>query len=77
MIRKWGEGLGDKTFEHWMLEATSFHDPIERLKKEFVMGGHKAAAIGMLLEKIKVIMVSSLPPDKIKKAIFHSSKLCQ
>jgi len=64
------EGFGDKIFEQWMLEATSFKDPIERLRKEFVLGGHKAAAIGMLLEKARVIMVSSLPDEKVKQLFF-------
>ncbi|HHF98943.1 MAG TPA: nickel-dependent lactate racemase [Candidatus Aerophobetes bacterium] len=64
------EGFGDKIFEEWMLEATSFRDPVEKLKKEFVLGGHKAAAIGMLLEKAKVIFVSSLPPSRVRKLFF-------
>ena len=57
-----------------MLEAISFRDPVERLKKEFVLGGHKAAAIGTLLEKTKVIMVSSLPNKKVKQLLFTPTK---
>ena len=68
------EGFGDKIFEEWMLEATSFMEPVERLKKEFILGGHKAAAIGMLLEKIKVIMVSSLSDKKVKELFFTPAK---
>jgi len=68
------EGFGDKIFEQWMLEATSFMEPVERLKKEFILGGHKAAAIGMLLEKIKVIMVSSLSDKKVKQLFFTPAK---
>ncbi|MCD6318384.1 nickel-dependent lactate racemase [Candidatus Aerophobetes bacterium] len=68
------EGFGDKIFEQWMLEATSFMEPVERLKKEFILGGHKAAAIGMLLEKIKVIMVSSLSDKKVKELFFTPAK---
>ena len=74
LVAECGEGFGDPVFEKWMLEATSFRDPVEKLKKEFVMGGHKAAAIGMLLEKVKVILVSSLPSDKVKKLFFTPAK---
>jgi len=70
LVAECSEGFGDKTFEEWTLAATSFRDPVERLKKEFILGGHKAAAIGMLLGRAKVIMVSSLPQDKVKKLFF-------
>lgn len=74
LVAECNEGLGDQIFEQWMLEATSFQDPVEKLKKEFVIGGHKAAAIGMLLEKAKVIMVSSLPPGRVKRLFFTPAK---
>lgn len=70
LVTECSEGLGDEIFEKWMLEATSFRDPVERLKKEFILGGHKAATIGMLLEKTKVMMISSLPSDKVKQLFF-------
>ncbi len=64
------EGVGNKIFEEWMMQATHPQDAIDRLQKEFVLGGHKAAAIGMLLKKLKVIMVSSLPDRKVKRLFF-------
>ena len=70
LVAECPEGLGDTIFEDWMMEATAFRDPVERLQREFVIGGHKAAAIGMLLEKAKVILVSSLPPNKVKQLFF-------
>jgi len=74
LVAECKEGFGDKIFEEWMLQATSFHDPVKRLREEFVLGGHKAAAIGMLLDKAKVIMVSSLSPDTVKKLFFTPAK---
>jgi len=74
LVAECGEGLGNKIFQQWMIEAKSPQDPVERIKKEFVIGGHKAAVIGMLLEKAKVIMVSSLPPDEVKKLFFIPAK---
>ncbi|MBC7190465.1 nickel-dependent lactate racemase [Candidatus Aerophobetes bacterium] len=77
LVAECKEGFGDRVFEKWMLEATSFKDPVERLKKEFVLGGHKACAIGMLLEKAKVILVSSLPEEKVKKLFFTPANSLQ
>lgn len=54
------EGLGEKVFENWMLEAEKPEDMIEQIKKNFQLGGHKAAAIAMILKRCKVYLVSEL-----------------
>ena len=60
------EGLGEKTFEEWMTSAPSAHSLIERIKREFKLGGHKAAAIAMVLERAEVDLVSDLDPDFVR-----------
>ena len=60
------EGLGEKVFEKWMLEAASPRDMIERLKVNFQLGGHKAAAIAMTLEKADIYLVSMLDDDFVR-----------
>jgi nickel-dependent lactate racemase len=62
-------GLGEKTFQKWMLEHENSNDMIEHIKRDFQLGGHKAAAIAMVLEKAKIFLVSDLNPDLIRK--FH------
>lgn len=52
------EGLGEKTFEEWMLNAPTSHSLIERIQKEFRLGGHKAAAIAMVLENADIYIWS-------------------
>lgn len=52
------EGLGEKTFEEWMLNAPTSHSLIERIQKEFRLGGHKAAAIAMVLENVDIYIWS-------------------
>ena len=60
------EGLGERTFEEWMTTAPSAHSLIERIKREFKLGGHKAAAIAMVLEKAEVDLVSELDDDFVR-----------
>jgi len=60
------EGLGEKTFEEWLLNAPTAHSLIERINAEFRLGGHKAAAIAMVLENADIYLVSDLEPDFVK-----------
>ena len=39
---------------------------IARIGQDFQLGGHKAAAIAMMLEKAEVILVSELEPDFVR-----------
>ena len=60
------EGLGEHVFETWINEAKTSSDLIRRVEKKFELGGHKAAAIAMVLEKAKVYLVSDLDADFVK-----------
>lgn len=60
------EGLGERTFEEWMTTAKDPHALIERIGREFRLGGHKAAAIAMVLEKAEVDLVSELDDDFVR-----------
>lgn len=60
------EGLGEKTFEEWLLNAPTSHSLIDRIHAEFRLGGHKAAAIAMVLENSEIYLVSDLEPDFVK-----------
>ncbi|MBP3653332.1 MAG: nickel-dependent lactate racemase [Clostridia bacterium] len=60
------EGLGEKTFEEWLLNAPTSHSLIDRIHAEFRLGGHKAAAIAMVLENSDIYLVSDLEPDFVK-----------
>ncbi|MBR0139231.1 MAG: nickel-dependent lactate racemase [Firmicutes bacterium] len=69
------EGLGEKTFEQWMLEAEKPHDLIDRVRENFKLGGHKAAAIAMVLERAGIFLVSKLDDDFVKSIFmepYHS-----
>ncbi|MBI6873785.1 nickel-dependent lactate racemase [Clostridium aciditolerans] len=60
------EGLGEKVFEQWMLSFEKSEDMIEEIKRNFQLGGHKAAAIAMILKKAKIFLVSELEPDFVR-----------
>lgn len=60
------EGLGEKVFEDWIMEAEKPQDLIDRVKTKFELGGHKAAAIAMVLQKARVFLVSELDEDFVK-----------
>ena len=60
------EGLGEKVFEEWMTNSASPAEMIERIGRDFQLGGHKAAAIAMTLQKADVYLVSDLEPDFVR-----------
>lgn len=60
------EGLGERVFEEWMTKSESPQAMIERIGRDFQLGGHKAAAIAMTLEKADVYLVSDLQPDFVR-----------
>jgi len=64
------EGYGEATFKKWIEEANTPDDIIKRLKNKFVLGGHKAYAIASVTKEVEVILISSLPKDKVRKLFF-------
>jgi len=64
------EGFGEKTFEEWM-KSKRPDQMIEEIRKNFKLGGHKAAAIAMILKKAKIFMVSDMDKDIVKSMNFE------
>ena len=61
------EGYGEKTFQRWVEEAEKPSDLIERVKKGFQLGGHKAAAIAMVFEKADIFLVSEMEENLVRQ----------
>lgn len=61
------EGLGEPVFEEWITTCASPHALLERVRTDFKLGGHKAAAIAMVLEDADVYLVSEMDPDFVRK----------
>ena len=59
------EGFGENCFERWMKEMMPA-ERVEEIKRNFQLGGHKAAAIAMVLQKADIFLVSDLPEELVK-----------
>jgi nickel-dependent lactate racemase len=63
------EGLGNKVFEEWIRAAEKPEDLLTRVRENFKLGGHKAAAIAMVLKNAEVMLVSEMD-DAFVRSIF-------
>ncbi len=71
------EGLGSRVFEEWLLNAPSAHSMIERIGREFQLGGHKAAAIAMVLENAEIYLVSDMPDEFVQRIFLKPAHSAQ
>ena len=66
LVAECGEGLGNAVFEAWMQDAGGPDGGpdaiVARIRREFVLGGHKAAVIAMTMQQAEVWLVSALEP---------------
>ena len=60
------DGFGSDLFKEWMLDK-SVDEALAEIQTNFVLGGHKAAAIAMVLKKAQVFFVSKLDPADVRK----------
>jgi lactate racemase len=64
------EGFGEDVFEDWLCEADSTEGLIRRIQEDFRLGGHKAAAIAMVVSSCSAVyFVSSLDPETAAKSL--------
>lgn len=70
LIGACNEGLGSRKFEEWLKEAKTPEEMVKRIGEHFELGGHKAAAIGMVMENAKVYLVSEMDPEFVKEIFF-------
>lgn len=67
------EGFGEENFEKWMTSKTP-DEMIKSIEEDFILGGHKAAAIARILKKNKVFFVSELDDLLVEKIGFTPFK---
>ncbi|NLX83909.1 MAG: nickel-dependent lactate racemase [Clostridiales bacterium] len=60
------EGFGDETFECWIKEAKKPQDLIDRVNRQFVLGGHKAAAIALVQQNAEIYLVSDMEDNLVR-----------
>ncbi len=71
------EGLGNERFASWLHEAKAPRDLITRIRTNFALGGHKAAAIALVLEKAAIYLVSELADDLVRDIFMQPFGSCQ
>ena len=67
MLAECPKGLGNKVFEDWLDKGLSPADIMAAIKKDFVMGGHKAYAFAKVAVHRKLFFLSSLSAADTKK----------
>ncbi len=65
LVARCPEGFGQDVFEEWMTGMGSPQVLIDRIQREFVLGGHKAAAVAGLLDRVEVYLVSDFPDEVV------------
>ena len=71
LVAQCAEGFGEETFAAWMGDMADPQAVIARIRREFVLGGHKAAAIAGLLTAADVCLVSAFPDDVVRRMGFR------
>ena len=65
------EGFGNKTFGEWIAEAKRPSDLTDRIRRDFKLGGHKAAAIAMVMEKANIKLVSEMDDETVRSVFME------
>jgi nickel-dependent lactate racemase len=66
LVAECPEGMGNRVFDEWMRDPGGPEAIIARLQREFVLGGHKAAAVAMTMKQAQVGLVSAMPADDLR-----------
>ena len=77
LIGACNEGLGSAKFEEWLVGSEKAHDMVERIGRDFQLGGHKAAAIGMVLDRANIDLVSEMDDDFVRSIFLNPQPSAQ
>jgi len=68
------EGVGSDQYLQWMQEYRTPERIKEKIRSNFVVGGHKAYAVTRLMKKAQFILISSLDPALARTLLFTPAK---
>jgi nickel-dependent lactate racemase len=68
------EGVGSEEYLQWMREYKTPERIEEKIKSDFVLGGHKAYAVTRLMKKAQFILISGLEPALARTLLFTPAK---
>jgi nickel-dependent lactate racemase len=64
------EGVGSEEYLQWMKEYKTPERIEEKIRSDFVVGGHKAYAVTRLMKKAQFILISGLEPALARTLLF-------
>jgi len=67
LVAECREEIGHPVFRDWMLSASKPHDNLLKIRKEFILGGHKAAAMAAIQERASIYLVSAMPDEFVRR----------
>ena len=68
------EGMGEEIFAQWMTGLKP-RDMVECIRRDFRLGGHKAAAIALVIEDAEIYLVSEMEEELVRQTClrpFHT-----
>ncbi len=65
------EGFGEDRFAEWMQGTRDFDRLYEKIRQDFVLGGHKAVAVSKLLTRVNVMLYSKFGSSETYKMGFE------
>ena len=74
LVAECTEGIGDKVYERWNSECKTPDEAVEKFRKCFEFGGHKAAIVGRTAKEFKLYLISKLPEAESRKCLFYPRK---
>ena len=76
-VAECSEGYGEERFQKWMDQAKTPEDNIDRIKKKFLLGGHKAFAISKVAAEKEIILISNLSQKQTENIFSKKMKTIQ
>lgn len=70
LVAECRDGIGHPRFAEWLTCGDTPDALLQRLQKQFVLGGHKAAAIAKILRRARIFLVSALDAELVRRAGF-------
>ena len=75
LAAKCPEGIGSQAFEDFMQGINSIDDVFQKMDSEgFKVGPHKAFQIARVASRVKIIMISDLPDDFVRKCFISPAR---
>jgi len=70
LVAECREGVGSAKYWEWVQRYPALHQLEQAIRENFELGGHKAWAMARLTAQHTVVLLSSLPPDTVRRLGF-------